>query len=110
MSRIFVIDAERRNWARRIRSRREGDVSVFAVTRRYLMIVEQPALRDVIHKEFSTFPNAIHPHESGKDFMFYCIAGPSCRRPKRLVDSLFHKLRKNDFPESELENLEVLTA
>ena len=110
MSRILVIDAERRNWARRVRLERTDSGLNIAVTRRFLLIVEKPHLREIIFKEFSSFPNAVYPHESGHDDMFYCIVGPSCRRPKRLVDSLLYKLRKNQVPSEEIEKLQVVTT
>src|SRR2546423_921255 len=106
MPRIFVIDAERRNWARRLKTRKSSD-AVSAVTRRYLIITESENLRKIIWKEFSGSPNAIVPHESGREMLFYCIAGPSCRRPKRLVSSLLHKLKKNHIA---IDSMEVLTA
>lgn len=119
MSRLFVIDVERRNWAERIRAARRGNgngdgngngVRPLGVTRRYLMIIEHPEIRDIIKREFNSSPHAIHPHESGNPFIFYCIAGPSCRRPKKLIDALQYKLRKNNVPESDISDLEVITA
>lgn len=113
MSRIFVIDVERRNWPQRIKRDSppaSAPLSQPGVTRRYLMIVEEPKIRVILQKEFASAPNAVYPHESGKDFMFYCIAGPSCRRSKKLVESIFYKLRKNNLDERSLKAIEVVSA
>ena len=108
--RIYVINLERRYWPRRVKSAKVKGKEIPDITRRYLLIVEHPKIREIVQKEFNSSPNAIHPHESGDEAMFYCIASPSFRRAKRLVSTLFYRLKQNNLPESELNQLEILTA
>jgi hypothetical protein len=106
MSRIYIIDAERRDWGKRLDQSR-GSVPV---TRRYVMIVEDPRLREAVRTSFSDSPHAVHPHESGNPSIFYCIVGPSCRRPKQLVEALHYKLSKYPVEPARMQGLEILVA
>lgn len=105
MSRIFVINSERRDWKKILRMDRERRLTPREVTRRYTLIVDEPEFRDVIRKEFTVLP-----HESNKDYIFYCIARPHCRRAKEFVKALFYKLQKNNVAADRLAGLEILTA
>jgi hypothetical protein len=106
MSRIFVINSERRDWKRRYFDLSpERRIEPREVTRRYVLIVDQPEIREVIKKEFRVLP-----HESQKDYIFYCIARPHCRRTKEFVKAIFYKLKKNNLGNGNLQDLEVLTA
>jgi hypothetical protein len=105
MSRIFVINSERRDWKKILETAKERRETPQEVTRRYVLIVDEPEIREVIKKEFKVLP-----HESNKDYIFYCIARPHCRRAKEFVKTLFYKLQKNDIAADCLNQLEILTA
>lgn len=110
MPRIFVINRERRDWSKRDRNfhieRRHSN----RLTRRYVMIIDDPEIREIIKKEFSVPPNAIVPHEQGEDFIFYFIAATATERISKLVSAIFYKLKKNNYTSEMLDQIEVLTA
>lgn len=110
MPRIFVINRERRDRSNKVQTihteRRRSNTS----TKRYVMIVDDPGIREIIKKEFSVPPNLIVPHEQGKDFIFYFIAATSNERISKLVRAIFYKLKKNHYPSEMLDQVEVLTA
>lgn len=105
MSRIFVINSERRDWKKILRMDRERRLAPREVTRRYTLIVDEPEFREVIKREFMVLP-----HESNKDYIFYCIARPHCRRAKEFVKTIFYKLQKNNVDSGRLRELEILTT
>lgn len=90
---VFVINKERRTQPGRSheqpRERRNAPVA----TTRYLLIVNEPELEKIIRGEFSEPPNAIHPHESGDDYLFYCIASDGFNE-ERFIRDLFGKITK----------------
>jgi|SRR3989338_11560101 len=110
MPRIFVINRERRDWSNKNQyihtERRLSNI----LTRRYVMIVDDPEIREIIMKEFSVPPNAIYPHEQGKDFIFYFVAATATERISKLVSAIFYKLKKNNYPDEMFDQVEVLTA
>ena len=106
--RVFVIEDERRDWAKRIRKCVEQGEGVPPVTRRYLVMAKNPQVRELILREYPTFPYKA----DGTGEIFYCIAGPSIRRSKEFIRSLLYKIEKFLTPTlaQEIEILEGLTA
>ena len=103
---IFVIDKERRS-SKKTRPQLVDRRMRKGASKRYLLIVNDPEIEEIIKREFSKPPNAIYPHESGENYIFYCVAGPSYRKGKRFVKSLFRGLKKNKMKLSELNQLQV---
>ncbi|MBI2119803.1 MAG: hypothetical protein HYT97_09320 [Elusimicrobia bacterium] len=110
MPRIFVINRERRDRSNKNRTIHTERRCSNIPTKRYVMIVDDPEIRKIIKKEFSAPPNAIVPHEQGKDFIFYFIASSSHERISKLVRAIFYKLKKNNVPAEMLDQVEILTA
>ena len=108
MTRIYVINKERRNWKRSQDFGPSERRTLTEPTRRYLMIVEDLELRVGLKQLFSTAPNGIQPHESGNDLFFYCIAGPSMRRKAKFENAIHYKLETSGLMKDPGKNLEIL--
>ena len=90
---VFVINKERRTKIGKSHDVRRERRSAGISTTRYLLIVNEPELEKIIRREFSNPPDAIYPHESGDDYLFYCIAGDGFSEDQ-FVRDLFGKIKK----------------
>jgi hypothetical protein len=99
---IFIIQSERRNWEERIKQCVKKGTPLPPITRRYLLMIKNDEIKNLIKKEFVTYPYS----EKFGD-IFYCIAGPSFRRPKELIKTLIYKMEKS-LGKNLTEEIEIL--
>ena len=89
--RIFIIQSERRNWTDRIQWCLDQNKNLPPITRRYILMVKNPEIRQLIQNQFETLP---YDKGGTHQDIFYCLAQPSYRRPKELVKAILYKLSK----------------
>ena len=103
--RIFVIDRERRDWAKKEHPNMIERRSSKDTTRRYLFIVSEPSLEKVVKEGCLSGSSRIYPHESGDEYIFYCVAKDI--NEDKFVTELFKKLKQNAPQTADLSDLEI---
>ncbi|OGR82454.1 MAG: hypothetical protein A2902_03610 [Elusimicrobia bacterium RIFCSPLOWO2_01_FULL_64_13] len=72
----------------------------------YLLVIDDYRIEEVVKKDFNSGSHRIFPHESGLEFLFYCVASGSGADEDMFIQDLHRKLEERLSPKVSLEGLE----